>query len=184
MTDAALYRRAAVCYEQIHYWLDAARCHRAAGSPLRAATLHQQIGRIDLAVDDYQAAREYETAGWLLVHELSRPAAARAAVAPAEAGTRQALVLAHCDLAEGRPVELVLPAIHQACADLADAVRVPFPHRDLEHWAVAISELAGRYDQAALVFAAAVRGRRMGAAARWSDWALRTLGCQLVISEE
>ncbi len=114
---------------------------------------------------------------------LSEPEAARETVAPAQPGTRRSLVLAHCDLAEGRPAELVLPAIDQACSDLADADRVPFPHRDLENWAITVAELAGRYDQAALVFAAAVRGRRMGAAARWTDWALRTLGAQIVIPE-
>jgi hypothetical protein len=183
MPNPALYRRAATCYEESKYWLDAARCHRAAGSPLRAATLHERVDRFDLAAEDYAAAGEHELAGWLLVHQLDQPAPARSAVAPAAAGPRRALVLARCDLAEGRPAELILPAIEQACADLADPDRVPFPHRELESWAVTLAELASRFDQVALVFAAAVRGGRIGATVRWTDWALRTLDIHLVIAE-
>ena len=92
-------------------------------------------------------------------------------------------MLAHCDLKEGRPADLILPAVEQACTDLADPEQVPFPHRDLETWAVAVSEMADRFDQVALVFAACVRGGRRGAADRWADWALRNLDTRLTIAE-
>ena len=184
MSKVTYYRRAAVCYEQSQYLLDAARCHRVAGSPLRAAVLHEQIARFDLAADDYRAAGDYETAGWLLVNQLEQPAAARDAVAEAQACPRLELVLARCDLAEGKPADVIIPAIDQACADLSDHERVPFPHRDLENWAVAVGELAGRLDQVALVFAAAVRGGRAGAADRWAKWALLVHGTRIVIVEE
>jgi hypothetical protein len=182
MSKVTYYRRAAVCYEQSEYLIDAARCHRVAGSPLRAAVLHEQAGRFDLAADDYHAAGDYETAGWLLVNQLEQPAAARSAVAEAQPGPRLELVLARCDLAEGRPADVIIPAIGRARADLADRQRVPFPHRDLENWAVAVGELARRLDQVALVFAAAVLGGRAGAADRWAEWALRVHGTRIVIA--
>ena len=50
-----------------------------------------------------------------------------------------------------------------------------------EEWAVALSETAARYDQAALVFAAAVRGGRDGAAQRWNAWSRRVLDADLIL---
>lgn len=183
MSKVSYLRRAAVCYEQGNYLLDAARCHRAAGSPLRAAVLHEQIARFDLAADDYRAAGDYETAGWLLVSRLEQPAAARDAVAEAAPGPRRELVLARCDLAEGKPADAIIPAINLACADLSDREQVPFPHRDLEGWAITVGEAASRLDQVALVFAAAVVGGRAGAADRWAEWALRVHSTRIVIAD-
>ncbi|WUI02592.1 soluble NSF attachment family protein [Spirillospora sp. NBC_00431] len=183
MPDATLYREAAACYERARHWTDAARCYRAAGMPLRAAALHERLGRFEAAAEDYQAAGEEETAGWLLVHCLGEPAPARDAVARAADGPRRDLVLARCDLAEGGPPALAVPALQRVCADLADPDRVPYPHRDLEDWGLVVAELAGRLDQAALIFAAAVRGHRPGAEGRWTRWADRVLGTPLVIAE-
>ncbi|GGK97254.1 hypothetical protein Sme01_35730 [Sphaerisporangium melleum] len=183
MADAVLYRQAATCYEQAGHWADAARCYRRAGIPLRAAALHERIGRIDEAVDDYAEAGEDEIAGWLLVHHLDLPARAREVVRDDAGDSRRALVLARCDLAEGRPAALVLPALARACAELADADGVPFPHRDLERWAVTVAELAGRFDQVALIFAAAVTGGRPEARERWAEWARRVLRTSLVLPD-
>jgi hypothetical protein len=183
MPDLTLYREAAACYEQARYWTDAARCYRVAGMPLRAAALHQRLGQFEAAAEDFQAAGEEETAGWLLVHRLDAPANARSAVAQTGDGPRRDLVLAHCDLAEGRPSALVVPALQRVCDDLADPERVPYPHRDLEEWGLIVAEQAGRFDQAALIFAAAVRGGRPGASDRWSSWADRVLGTPIVINE-
>ncbi|QXJ20209.1 hypothetical protein AGRA3207_000882 [Actinomadura graeca] len=183
MPDATLYREAAACYERARHWTDAARCYRAAGMPLRAAALHERLGQFDAAAEDYGAAGEPETAGWLLVHRLDAPGPARDAVARASDGPRRDLVLARCDLAEGGPPALVLPALRRVRDDLADPGRVPYPHRDLEEWGLIVAELAQRFDQAALIFAAAVRGRRPGATGRWSRWADRVLGTPLVIAE-
>ena len=171
---------AAASYEQCEYWMDAARCHRAAGSPLRAAALHERIGRFDLAADDYAAAGDHERR---LAARQPAPARRRPGCRCSRRGRpRRALVLAHCDLLEGL-ADPILPAVEQACTDLADPERVPFPHRDLETWAVAVSEMADRFDQVALVFAACVRGGRRGAADRWADWALRNLDTRLTIAE-
>ncbi|MEO3855559.1 hypothetical protein [Acrocarpospora sp. B8E8] len=183
MVDATLYRKAALCYEQARHWEDAARCYRAAGIPLRAAALHEQIGRYDEAATDYLAADEFEIAGWLRVHHLNQPEPAREAVEAAEDGARRALVLARCDLAEHRPFELVVPALDLVRADLADPISVPFPHRELELWGVVVAELAGRFDQVALIFAAAVKGGRHNAGERWTEWAKRVLATPLVIPE-
>ena len=44
---------------------------------------------------------------------------------------------------------------------------------------MALSEAAARYDQAALVFAAAVLGGRYGAAQRWNSWSTRVLDTEV-----
>jgi hypothetical protein len=69
--------------------------------------------------------------------------------------------------------------IADVCAALADAsVR---SDQVTEEWAVALSEAAARYDQAALVFAASVRGGRYGAEHRWKTWSAQVLGAEIVL---
>jgi tetratricopeptide (TPR) repeat protein len=83
-------------------------------------------------------------------------------------------VLARCDVAEedvGERVLGVLTATQRVLADIDDA---QYSERT-ETWGVAIAEAMRRYDQAALIFAAAVRGRRPGAAGRWREWSMRVL---------
>jgi hypothetical protein len=50
-----------------------------------------------------------------------------------------------------------------------------------EGWAVALAETVRRYDQVALVFAAAVRGGRRGAAERWARWSQAVLHTELIL---
>jgi FHA domain len=92
---------------------------------------------------------------------------------------RRRLVLARCDIAEGEPPEVIRPVIADACAALAGwRLR---SDQVTEEWAVALSEAAARYDQAALVFAAAVRGGRYGAEQRWKAWSARVLDAEIIV---
>ena len=140
-----------------------------------------------------------EYAGWVYVHLANDPAAARTAVTrltlvpdpgreqdngPGDepsAGTsmRQRLVLARCDVAEGAPPASILPVFDAVCTEIAD----PDGDRDrfVEEWAVSLAEHVQRYDQVALVFAAAVRGRRYGAEQRWIQWADRVMDMEVII---
>lgn len=93
--------------------------------------------------------------------------------------SRRGLVLARCEIADGAAPHAVLPVIDDACAQLADP-NSPYD-RFVEEWAVALAELVHRYDQVALVFAASVRGRRPGAADRWTRWASRALEVELTV---
>ncbi|WP_250291567.1 hypothetical protein [Frankia sp. CiP1_Cm_nod1] len=97
------------------------------------------------------------------------------------------LVLARCDVADGLPARRVLPVLADVQAVLAEPpVAEPLwpvaaAGLRVEQWAVALAEAAHRYDQVALVFAAAVRGRRAGAEQRWAEWSLRVLRTELVL---
>lgn len=91
------------------------------------------------------------------------------------------LVIARCDAADGLSHAHILPALAEAQSLLS---RHEWPvDRRVEAWGVAVAESASRYDQVALVFAAAVRGRRIGAQARWRDWARRVLHTELTLPE-
>lgn len=92
---------------------------------------------------------------------------------------RSRLILARCAIAEGSPADVIVPAVAAVRAELAD--RAVFADQVAEEWAVAASEAAGRYDQAALVFAAAVRGGRYGAAGRWNTWSKRVLDTEVIL---
>lgn len=92
----------------------------------------------------------------------------------------QRQVNARCDVADGAAEQRILPVLTQTQYVLADATVVQCPERT-EAWGVAIAERMRRYDQAALIFAAAVRGQRPGAAARWRDWSARVLNSDAAI---
>lgn len=92
---------------------------------------------------------------------------------------RRRLVLARCELAEGNPADAIRPLIADVCASLAASSGRS--DQVAEDWAVRLSEVAARYDQAALVFAAAVRGGRYGAAQRWQAWSVRVLGTEIIL---
>jgi len=87
---------------------------------------------------------------------------------------------ARCDVAEGITGPPVLRVLAETRAALEDARAGYLPER-AEAWGVAIAEAMRRYDQAALIFAAAVRGRQPGAAARWREWSRRALLAEVVI---
>jgi len=151
---------------------------------------------------DYDRAGMVDTAVWVLVHDagdaaaarvLARVSAGRIALArtpyPAsdvqralrEYSLRMRLALARCDVAEGRSEREPLAALAAAMDYLESRSRVY--DRLVEQWAVATAESMRRYDQAALLFAAAVRGRRGGAAQRWTDWAARVLHSEITLPD-
>lgn len=198
MPDPQLMRRAARCYARLGWHAEAARCHRAAGDHQYAARLWERAGLPAEAARDHLAARAFDRAAWLYVHEADDPAEARAVLAEAADAVLAAvpmaaaeftasdltlrLVLARCDVAEGRPVREARAAIAAVTDALARADAVPgHVARDLEDRAVATAEAMHRPDLVALVFAAAVRGQRPGAAARWDDWSRRVLHVPLVL---
>ena len=121
------------------------------------------------------AARELER---LLINEQTARKEERDAT---ENRRHEALVLelsrkqvhARCDAADGLPENRIIPVLTLTQELLADP-STPCAQRS-ETWAVAIAEAIRRYDQAALTFAAAVRGRRPGAEFRWQEWSARVL---------
>ncbi|WP_322749661.1 MULTISPECIES: hypothetical protein [unclassified Frankia] len=202
MTDAPLLDRAATCYLRAGQVAEAARCYRDAGLFPRSAGLYAQLGRHRDAAADYTAAGLVHVAAWTLAHEVGDPAAARALLLSDPAGpAHQAepavaamfdallrrLVLARCDVADGLPDRHILPVLVDVQAMLAEpTVTEPaWPahsaSRRIEEWAVVLAEAAHRYDQVALVFAAAVRGRRTGAEQRWAEWSARVLHTELTL---
>lgn len=184
MTRREAYEQAAVCYGRAGYDLDAARCYQLAGDHEDAAKIYESIGRYPEAAAAYRDAGLPVLGAWLLAHRAARPADALAMLGtlparPDGAPLRRPLILARCAIAQGAPADVIVPAVEQVRAMLADRA---VPADSLaEEWAVAVSEAAGRYDQAALVFAAAVRGGRYGAAERWNAWSKRVLDTEVTL---
>jgi hypothetical protein len=194
--DRHLLELAAGCYERLGMTLDAARCYREAGSYRRAADLFVGLGEFHEAARDFVAAGQQDLAAWLLVHEAGDHGAARTVLAaadrrwsdvrpdrePARRPLRQRLVLVRCDVAAGAAAHTALPVLGEACVALARPGLRYDPY--VEPWAVALAEAIGREDQAALVFAAAVRGKRHGAVQRWTEWTRRVLHAELILPPE
>jgi hypothetical protein len=201
------YEQAAICYRRAGWDLEAARCYRLAGAHRRAAEIYEAAGRLNEAAAAYGEAGLPDLGAWLLAHRVGDPARARAfldweawdqawvqaapgltrrgmvnrafARAADGAGLRERLILARCEVAEGTPASVIRPVIADVCELLANRDVRPDPV--VEEWAVALSEAAARYDQAALVFAAAVRGGRHGAAQRWNAWSTRVLDAEVIL---
>jgi hypothetical protein len=189
------YEQAAASYRRAGYDLDAARCYRLAGAHRRAAESYEAAGRLVDAAKSFADAGLPELGAWLLAHQAGQPARARELLVspasgagnpgpvdgkvPSSESLRRRLVLARCEIAEGAPGDTIRPLITDVCAALAD--RSARSDQVTEEWAVAVSEMAARYDQAALVFAAAVRGGRYGAAQRWQAWSVRVLGTEIIL---
>jgi len=179
------YEQAAICYRRAGYDLEAARCYRLAGAHRRAAEIYEAVGQYTGAAASFADAGLSELGAWLLAHQAGLADQARTllgATAPEDPkplALRRRLVLARCELAEGADPDAIRPVIVDVCAALAD--RSARSDQVTEEWAVALSEAAARYDQAALVFAAAVRGGRYGAEHRWKDWSARVLGAEVVL---
>ncbi|WP_322770570.1 hypothetical protein, partial [Frankia sp. Cr1] len=120
-------------------------------------------------------------------HPSGQAGQAEPAVASMSDALLRRLVLARCDVADGLPDRHILPALADVQAMLAGpSVTEPaWPansaSRRIEEWAVVLAEAAYRYDQVALVFAAAVRGRRAGAEQRWAEWSARVLHTELTL---
>lgn len=94
---------------------------------------------------------------------------------------RLRLVSARCDLAECAGTDRLPLVLADSRGLLADSRTATEDDRlRIEEWSVAVAELARRYDQAALLYAAAVRGQLPGAADRWRGWARRVLGAEPV----
>jgi hypothetical protein len=193
MPDPSLLRRAASCYQRGGWPHEAARCYRAAGSHQLAAQAWESCGAFADAVVDFEAAGLVERAAWLLAHHLEDPAGARAVIAGAsEVGRREGdrlsegthllrrLVLARCDVAEERAGQLVHETLTQVMDRLA-ARGGGSQNPELESWAVLTAEAMQRPDLVALIFAAAVRGHRFEARARWDEWSRRVLNVPLVL---
>src|SRR5205807_1858895 len=96
-----------------------------------------------------------------------------------------------CDISEGVNQRGAIPVLGRVqdvlVSGMAWQERVRFPDLDdwrhLEEWSIAVAELTRRYDQAALVFAASVRGGTPGAAQRWRAWSKRVLGVEVSVDE-
>lgn len=101
------------------------------------------------------------------------------------------LVVARCDIAEGVNHRGAIPVLGRVQDVLASGapLREGTAYRDLhewhhvEEWSIALAQLTHRYDQAALVFAASVRGGFPGAAQRWRAWSKRVLGVEISVDE-
>ncbi|MEU8633203.1 hypothetical protein AB0C38_13605 [Amycolatopsis sp. NPDC048633] len=193
MVDARLLENAARCYERANQPAEAARCYREIGAHRRSAELHMRMGNLREAAFDYAHSNQVHLAAWLLVHDCADPVAARAvlakdAVAATGAGParpadlRRLAVTARCALAERAPEAEVIAFLGEICADF----RVFRPNHDgvVETWCVEIAEVMRRDDQAQLIFAAAVSGRRRGARERWLAWGEKKFGMTLVLPDE
>jgi tetratricopeptide (TPR) repeat protein len=153
VTREEAYEQAAACYHRAGYHHDAARCYQLAGAHRRAAEIYESVGSYAESAAAFSQAGLPELGAWLLAHRAGLPDRARALLELSDdrETLRRPLILARCDIAERAPGDLIRPVIAHVCAALADRDVRPDPV--LEEWAVALSESAARYDQAALVFA-------------------------------
>jgi len=190
MSREEAYEQAALCYRQAGYNLEAARCYGLVGAYRRAAEIYEAEGLYPQAATSFGEAGLPEIGAWLLAHRASLPAQARALlrVPGPETGQdtqprrdilRRRLVIARCEIGEGAGSDIIRPVIADVCSALA-TTGTRADHV-IEEWAVTLSEAAARYDQAALVFAASVRGGRYGAERRWKAWSVRVLGAEIVV---
>ena len=200
MADRDLLHRAATCYRRAGHLDDSARCYRGAAMHREAAAVWESLGALTEAATDLAEAGQPEQAACLLVHRLGAPGLARAMLehehtVPVADGTDEQasaaahrrrllrdLALARCDAADAGGT--VSPSTRAVLDAVMEEVRGPAPARldhDLEYGAVELAEAVQRPDLVALLFAAAGRGGRHGAAQRWDSWSVRVLGVPLVL---
>jgi hypothetical protein len=191
----SLWQQAADCYREARALGDAARCYERAGFLQRAADLRLELGEPAAAAVLFERSGDAPRAAWVLL-DAGDPQAARACLArnPAPAAAPDGddrgtvprllhgLACARCDVADGLRTTSTLDAI----ADVQDALAGPSLANDprLREWAVDLAVLVERLDQVALIFAAAVRGRRPRAAALWATWVGDRYGTPLVLPGE
>jgi hypothetical protein len=189
VADRDLLHRAATCYRRAGYPEQAAECFRLAAMYRESAAVWESLGALGEAAADLARAGLLVRAAWLLVHRLGDPAQARELLGGAPDGGPdrdpefvRRLVLARCDVADagGTATASALAVLDDVMDELAEPDRFSL-HQDVEDHAVALAETIGRPDLVALVFAAAVRGNRPGAARRWDAWSLRELGMPVVL---
>ncbi|GAA3250421.1 hypothetical protein ACFO1B_40135 [Dactylosporangium siamense] len=183
MTET-LWASAARNYEAAGLLQEAARCHHRAGSLRRAVDLYAELGLHHEAATVLAENGNAVGGAWRLAHHAHDPAAARLMLrrAPGPAGRLlHRLVSARCDLLDGVSETVVTDAL-DAAQDLLDG-GPPDDAQRIESWAVLLAEEIRRPDLVALVFAAAVRGDRQGAAQRWQVWAQRRYGMRIVVAE-
>ncbi|GID93443.1 hypothetical protein ACFQFC_16255 [Amorphoplanes digitatis] len=189
-----LWEKAGDCYQQNGALGDAARCYARAGRFRLAAELYVQAGDVHAAAPMYEQAGDPSQAAWLLVHTAGDVTAARACLArggtpePTDTGSGPAwsaaslvhrLAEARCDLEE----RIREPATLRLLADVQEALAGGHPVNDIRipDWSTIIAVRLRRLDQAALVHAAAVRGRRSGARQRWITWSAAEFGVPVVL---
>jgi hypothetical protein len=191
--ESRLWEQAGQCYQEAGLTAEAARCYRSGGLFRRAGDLYRSLGRPHEAAEMYERGHHGLEAAWLLAHEVGNASAARACLArldssdhaaPSPAGelTRQllsSLVAARCDLIDGEPVEDVIAVLTRTQDELAGDGLLSDPR--VIDWASTVAELMHRFDQVALLYAAAVRGRRYRAAENWSAWSLSRFGVPIVM---
>lgn len=177
---SALLERAAHAYLDAGLPDEAARCLREAGAHQHCAELLLRLGLDREAAVQFEACGMNDVAAWVLAHEVGDPVAARAVLdrmAPERGSAlRRAIVAARCAVTQPGAAQVdggsaVLAVLDDARGAVGDP---SIPHDPLlETWAVAVAVAAGRLDRAALLFAAAARAGRPGAAERWGEWSLR-----------
>ncbi|WIM99411.1 hypothetical protein ACTOB_003062 [Actinoplanes oblitus] len=182
MSRRDLLENAAQCYEAAKAPAEAARCYYEAGAYRQAAALYTRLDMLREAAAAHAAGGRHEDGAWLLVHRLNDPEQARVMLAKMarERGADPLaanLVLARCRVAEDGDLRAAIPLLATAAAALAN--RETRADQRIEDWSVALATAAHRYDQAALIFAASVRGRRRRAADRWAAWSQQHLGTGL-----
>lgn len=102
----------------------------------------------------------------------------RAEVEPTVNDLTRRLIIARCDVADRVHHCDVLPVLAASRAALITSEAFD---ATIEEWSIAIAEETHRYDQAALIFAAAVQAGSPGAATRWQEWAARVLEVELTL---
>jgi hypothetical protein len=189
-----LWEQAAACYAEAQAPEDAARCYQRAGHHRQAAEYYRRCGQSRLAAPLYEQAGDPNEAAWLLAGVVGDPGQARACLArhpvdvPQDPSGWSAPVLLHmlasarCDLAEGG-TRTAIPGVLDTLDEVQRALASNLPVNDVRvrDWAVEIATMLKRFDQVALIFAAAVQGRRMRAVESWQAWSRDHLGMSIVV---
>lgn len=189
-----LWEQAAQCYAEARALEDAARCYQLAGHHRQAAEYYRRSGQGRLAAPLYEQAGDPNEAAWLLADVVGDPAQARACLdrhpmdVPADLSGCSApwllhrLASARCDLAEGG-TRTAIPGVLDTLDEVQRALASNLPINDVRvrDWAVEVATLLKRFDQVALIFAAAVVGRRMRAVESWQAWSRTHLGMPIVV---
>ncbi len=197
--EAGYFARSADLFARIGRYRDAATDYAAAGLIHIAAwvLVHNlndpTAARASLAPDPGDPADLVDPGGQIDPADLAGLAdPVESAVGSMFDALERRLVSARCDVADRLPYRRILPVLADVQAMLAEAsaagrsaAEPAWPanaaSRRIEEWAVALAEAAHRYDQVALVFAAAVRGVRPGAEQRWAEWSARVLHTELTL---
>jgi hypothetical protein len=204
-TADLLLERAARCYRDAGWTLDACRCYESVGQAVEAARLYESGGFFADAARAFTAAQEFTMAAGCFLRAREPGNAAEAWIAAGNAleaawvladllqrDERARRLVQDLDLAspeDSATRELILARCEAAAKDPKPAARrlrqvldrlgelVPGQGRsELELRALAVASALARPDLEVLVHAAATRHGSRGAASRWEAWAMATLG--------